>query len=738
MDTRRTHVPGRNGTAHAGAGEAGYRLAFDRNPQPMWVYDAETLGFLAVNDAAVASYGYERERFLAMTVLDVHLDGERDAAERWLRDPAPSTSGEWRHVLAEGETIDVEISSDDLPFNGRHAKLVVAVDVTDGRRARADAEQRAAQQSAVAALGRSALDGMSAGELGDEAVKLVAETLHVELCELLERSPERDSLVVRSGVGWEPGLVRRTHVPFGSEFHAGYTWSSLGHVVVDDFAAERRFRPTPLLAQHDAVSGMAVIVGRRGQPYAILGAHTTLHRRFQTGELDFLKAVANVLAGALERESTEEKIRHQALHDSLTGLPNRMLLLERLAHWGDRARRSGEMAAIVYIDLDNFKLINDGLGHDCGDEVLRAVAERLDAAVRPSDTVARVGGDEFVVLCEDVASEPAAVEIVERLSEQFQDPFCLDGHHRHLSASIGIALADGPVEAKALLRDADAAMYRSKERGGGRFELFDQAMRERSQHWLRIERDLRRAIENGELHNLYQPIVSAGADVVGFEALVRWEHPTRGTVGPDEFIPVAEQTGLIVPIGLGVLRAACREALGWSATGPDGRPLHVSVNLSPRQVAHPDIVRDVHEVLESTGLEPERLKLEITETVLIEDSETALETLQDLKALGVGLFLDDFGTGYSSLAYVRRFPLDVLKIDRSFVDGLGRDAEDSAIVSAVISMGRALGVEVVAEGVETRSQADQLHELGCNLEQGYLYAPPLAPEAASDLLRNRS
>ncbi|MDQ6914200.1 MAG: bifunctional diguanylate cyclase/phosphodiesterase, partial [Actinomycetota bacterium] len=393
-----------------------------------------------------------------------------------------------------------------------------------------------------------------------------------------------------------------------------------------------------------------------------------------------------------------------------------------------------EMAAIVYVDLDNFKLINDGLGHDCGDEVLRAVAERLVATVRPSDTVARVGGDEFVVLCEDVDSEPVAVEIVERLAEQFQVPFCLDGHHRDLSASIGIALADGTADAKALLRDADAAMYRSKERGGGRFELFDQAMRERSLHWLRTESELRRAIAQGELRNLYQPIISAGADIVGFEALVRWEHPTRGTVSPDEFIPVAEQTGLIVPIGLGVLRAACQEALGWPTR--DGRPLHVSVNLSPRQVAHPDIVRDVREVLEATGLEAERLKLEITETVLIEDSETALQTLQQLKELGVGLFLDDFGTGYSSLAYVRRFPLDMLKIDRSFVGGLGLDPEDSAIVSAVISMGHALGVDVVAEGVETRKQAEQLRELGCDLAQGYLYAPPLSPEAASALLRD--
>jgi EAL domain-containing protein (putative c-di-GMP-specific phosphodiesterase class I) len=277
-------------------------------------------------------------------------------------------------------------------------------------------------------------------------------------------------------------------------------------------------------------------------------------------------------------------------------------------------------------------------------------------------------------------------------------------------------------------------MYRAKERGRARFELFDQAMRERSLRWLDIERELRAAIDRGEFHNLYQPIVDGQGRAIGFEALVRWTHPERGLLSPAEFIPVADQTGLIVPIGELVLRAACKEAMHWPRRH-DGELLKISVNLSPRQVSHPALVDSVAEILEETGLDPGRLDLEITETVLIDDTEMALETLTDLKALGVGLVLDDFGTGYSSLAYVKRFPIDMLKIDRSFVDGLADGNEDAAIVSAVISMGQALHVDVLAEGVETCEQATQLQKLGCEFAQGYLYAKPLGSDSIAAFLR---
>jgi diguanylate cyclase (GGDEF)-like protein len=595
-------------------------------------------------------------------------------------------------------------------------------------------KHRAAQQAAVARLGGQALEGMDLGPLIDEAATIVARTLDVEISEILERSEDRDSLILRAGVGWKPGLLRRAVAPIGSAYYTGFTWGSLGHVVVEDFAADRRFKPTVLLEDHSVVSGASVIIGRPGHPFGLLGAFSTAPRGFEAEDVDFLKAVANVIADAIQRKKAEEEIRHQALHDPLTGLPNRTLLLERLNHWLDRAKRSGERGAVMFLDLDHFKMVNDGLGHNTGDRLLLEVAERLEALMRPTDTVARMGGDEFVLFCEDIDSERSALLLVERLLAGLHAPFDLGDCERHITASIGIVFASSESTPEALVRDSDAAMYRAKERGRARFELFDEAMRERSRRWLETESELRGAMERDELHNLYQPVVATSGPLIGFEVLVRWEHPERGTILPDDFIPIAEDCGLIIPLGRKVLYEACHEAAGWAAAGPDGRALSVNINLSPRQVAHPSLVGMVAEALEQSGLDPSRLNLEITETVLIHDTDTALETLQALKALGVGLVLDDFGTGYSSLGHVKRFPIDVLKIDRSFVSGLGQDAEDDAIVSAVLSMGRALGVEVVAEGVETVGQARQLRSLGCTLAQGFLFARPLSPDAVLELL----
>jgi diguanylate cyclase (GGDEF)-like protein/PAS domain S-box-containing protein len=711
-----------------------YRLLFDRNPQPMWVYDMETLRFLAVNDATVARYGYSRAEFLGMTIRDIRAADDVEALEHSVRDSSePGSSGPLRHRKKDGSVIEVEVLSDDLPFAGRRGRLVAAADVTERNGAQTAMEQRAAEQETVAVLGARALEGVAVSELVDEAVSLVAETLGVEFVDFLEPSEDRDTLCLRAGVGWHEGLVRRAVLPIGSGFQPGFTWGSLGHTLVADFATEKRFAVTPVQRDHGIASAASVIVGRRARPFAVLGVHSATAGRFSTHEVNFLKAVANILAEALFRQGSDEQIRHQALHDCLTGLPNRTLLLERLNHWLERAGRTGGRAALLFLDLDHFKMVNDGLGHKAGDALLLAVAERLAAVLRPSDTVARVGGDEFVLLCEDIASEPAALDLVERITLAMDVPFTLDGHQRVVTASIGIALAESGTDPEVLLRNADAAMYRAKERGRARFELFDEAMRERSLRWLEIERDLRSALERGEFHNLYQPIVDGQERVIGFEALVRWTHPERGLLAPVEFIPVADQSGLIVPIGELVLRAACEQALHWPQ-GHDGESLKISVNLSPRQVSHPALVDSVAEILEDTGLEPSRLDLEITETVLIDDTEMALETLTDLKALGVGLVLDDFGTGYSSLAYVKRFPIDMLKIDRSFVDGLADGNEDAAIVSAVISMGQALRVDVLAEGVETCEQARQLRTLGCEFAQGYLYAKPLGPESIAAFL----
>jgi diguanylate cyclase (GGDEF)-like protein/PAS domain S-box-containing protein len=727
------------GDARVRPGDAGYRLLFDRHPQPMWVYDVETQRILAVNDSAVRHYGYTREEFLGMVLADLRPASERARLQEYLRElhetgDAPVAC--WRHLLKDGTPIDVEVVSEDLAFGGRRARVVVIHDVTERNRIAAQLERRTAQQLAVASLGRSALEGAPMSQLMDAAVKLVAESLDVGITELLTPSDDRDSFVLRAGVGWETGLVRTARVPIGSDFQPGFTWGSQGQVRVEDYATETRFRATPLLRRHGVVSGMSVVLGARRSPCGVLAVYATEQRSFTEEELGFLHSIAHVLAEAIIRQRADEEIRHQALHDALTGLPNRTLLLERFQQWLARAQRTGASATLLFIDVDNFKLINDGLGHAIGDQLLLGLAERLQRAVRPGDTVSRVGGDEFVVLCEEAATERQAVEIANRITEATDRPFKLGGREQHVAISIGIALADEGADPAAVIQDADAAMYRAKELGGARHELFDAAMRSLSLQRIELEDEIRRALEHGEFRNAYQPLMRAESDQpVGVETLVRWEHPERGTLSPAEFIPVAEDTGLIVAIGRQVLTEACRQAVEWGELSPAAAQLEVAVNLSPRQVADAGLVEDVARILEMTGLDPARLSLEITETAIINDATTARATLDRLKALGVRLVLDDFGTGYSSLSHAKHFPIDTLKIDRSFVDGLGSDVEDSAIVAAVISMGRALGLMVVAEGVETQAQADQLWSLGCPLAQGYHFARPLAADAMTAMLR---
>ncbi|HKG01876.1 MAG TPA: EAL domain-containing protein [Conexibacter sp.] len=422
-----------------------------------------------------------------------------------------------------------------------------------------------------------------------------------------------------------------------------------------------------------------------------------------------------------EQRAAERLLEHQALHDPLTDLPNRALFLDRLQHALTRARRPGSNLAVYFCDVDDFKDVNDSLGHDAGDELLVALPPRLREGLRAGDTVARFGGDEFVILCEDLASEGEAIRIAERIAEAFGLPFELDGRPHHLSVSVGVVFVKaGEASATEVLRDADAAMYRAKGGGKGRFELFDAQMRASLVARLQTEADLRRALEDGELRLHYQPVadLSDGA-FVGAEALVRWQHPERGLLAPAEFIAVAEDSGLIAPLGAWVLEEACRQALAW------GGERFVSVNLSPRQLSHSDVPALLARALEETGVDPALLELEITENVLMEQSAGALGTLRRLKAMGVRLMLDDFGTGWSSLAYLKRFPLDGLKIDREFVDGLGSEPEDTAIVAAVLSMAAALELDVIAEGVETEAQLAWLRSRGCGLAQGFLLGRPM-------------
>jgi diguanylate cyclase (GGDEF)-like protein len=432
-----------------------------------------------------------------------------------------------------------------------------------------------------------------------------------------------------------------------------------------------------------------------------------------------------------ERMELMKQLEQQALHDALTGLPNRRLFVERLHQALARLERKDHWVAVLFMDVDRFKVVNDSLGHDVGNQLVVALGERLKGLLRPQDTVARFGGDEFALLCDDIDDEQHVESIAERIIENLKAPIALDDHQLVVSTSIGVALTKDPrAHAEALVGDADAAMYRAKDQGRGRVELFDESVRTRAAERLSIELALRRGLEEGQFQLFFQPLVSLdGGRTVGYEALLRWFHPQRGLIGPDRFIPLAEETGLIVPMGEWVLNEACREAASLS-NGDDEGDLVMGVNLSFRQVAQPKLRGLVARALDQSGLDPSRLCLELTESVLMENSDQAISTLRALKSLGVQLALDDFGTGYSSLSYLQRFPVDTVKIDRSFVNRLGTDADGSAIVDAVLRIGEVLDLEVVAEGVETDNQQAELRGLGCRIAQGYLFGRPQPAEVA--------
>ena len=437
-----------------------------------------------------------------------------------------------------------------------------------------------------------------------------------------------------------------------------------------------------------------------------------------------------------ELARANEQLLHDAFHDSLTGLANRALFNDRLAHALEREKRHSEnLFAVLFLDFDRFKIVNDSLGHSVGDALLNAVAAKLSAWVRPADTVARLGGDEFTVLLEDISGVDEAVQIAERIQRELLTPFQLGEHEVYTSASIGIVASNiGYNSADEVLRDADIAMYRAKALGKARCALFDTEMRERALVLMALESDLRFATERGELRINYQPILAAQSDaLIGFEALVRWHHPKHGLISPAEFVPVAEDSDLIIAIDRHVMREACEQVTAWQARYPAQPPLTVSVNLSSQQFSRSDLLPYVMSVLKETGLRAEHLKLEITEGIMMSRSPAAQASLNGLRELGVKLHIDDFGTGYSSLSYLQDLPTDMLKIDRSFISKMG-NKEGAELVSTILSMARTLGMQVVAEGVETAAQLAQLKRLECDFVQGYLFSKPLDKDEAESFL----
>jgi diguanylate cyclase (GGDEF)-like protein/PAS domain S-box-containing protein len=728
-----------------------YRRLVERLPAIVYACELGERGrWRYVSPQIEGILGYSPEEWMAdpgLWARQLHPDDRERVIELETRKAAEDEGGgppiDYRLITRDGDVVwildEAVLEPDDKGTPVWHGVLY---DITERKDAEQELRRAAAQQATVARLGGHALQDGDPTRLKEKAISLMIEIDGVEAACIWEAGREGRRLHLSAGLeGQVPGGERRASAARDS--HAGAALDSELHVIVDDWSAERRFSMPPALRALQVRSSLAVPISGKERPFGVLDIHSTEPSRFTPQDVHFAQASANVLADALERHTADEALRYRVLHDSLTGLPNRLSFIDSLRDALRRGNASGSPVGVLFLDLDHFKLINDSTGHHAGDELLRAIAPRLRAHLRPGDIVARFGGDEFGILVDRLADEDEAIAIADRVADAFTEPYAMGGADHFVTASIGIAVARPtgrePVDAELLIRDADAAMYRAKERGRGRCEMFDAEMRARALRRLEVERELRHALDRDELELHYQPVVALGSgEIVGLEALVRWKHPERGILDPGEFVEIAEDSGLIEPIGRWVQETACRQALGWHELRPDQRPLDISVNLSARQVAHRDLADSVAEILASTGLDAVNLRLEITESVLVEESASAIATLKALSEIGVRLVLDDFGTGYSSLAYLNRFPFDALKIDRSFIDGLGIEQERTAIVEAVIGMARALSLDAIAEGVENEAQLAELRRLGCDYAQGHLFSRPLAPEKVTRLLREGS
>jgi diguanylate cyclase (GGDEF)-like protein/PAS domain S-box-containing protein len=634
--------------------------------------------------------------------------------------------GSYLHVHDRGQVI--------RDASGRAVRMIGAMaDITSHKEAEERIHNQAMRQRLIAEFGQQAFASTDVEDVFKRAIELVSVSLKSDLCSVLELDRDGKHLLMKAASGW-PEETRSRPVSIRPGGRLEFVLSHREPLIIEDLPRDERFPDSPLL-KLGVRSGIQVPIFGTAGTFGILSVHTRADHGFEQDEASFLQSVANILAVAIERKNAQDRLERLAQFDSLTGLPNRHLFHDRLLKTMAHARRSGEPMAVLFIDLDRFKLVNDTKGHSAGDKLLQEAAVRLLQCVRSGDTVGRFGGDEFGAIVTDLAKPGDAGVVAQKVLDTLAQPFKLDAHDTYVSASIGITLfpADGD-NPEALVMNADTAMYRAKEQGRNTYQYFTREMNERALVRVHMEAALRRAIEHKEFLLHYQPKVDLRTrEICGFEALLRWQHPDKGLVLPGEFVSVLEDAGLIVQVGEWVLHEVCAQIRSWQRSGLPVKP--ITVNLSARQFQQKDFEAAVRHVLRKAGVDPSLVQFELTESLLMSDPEGAARTLRGLKDSGVKISVDDFGTGYSSLAYLKRFPIDALKIDYSFIRDITSDPEDAMITLAIIGLGHSLKLKVVAEGVETQEQLELLAANGCDEIQGYRFSVPTTPDECATMMR---
>ena len=715
--------------------EARLLLHIEQTPVAVIGWDADGK-ISSWNSAAQSIFGYSRDEMIGQEGVALLMPASQghDAGMPHVRS----------HTMRENSTKDgraILCEWTDTPLVAEEGSIVGVTSIVQEVTARVHAQE--ALRDSEAAI-RSLYELTSAqqtdvSERIDSVLVMGCAFFHLPLA-LVARLDGDEVEVVAAHVpsdGVRPGLRR------GDRFPLAATYSSRivadGETVAIHQESDEFWASFALHAQAIVKSYIGSPVRVRGEIYGTISFAASEPRAtpFTETEIDFIRLIAQWLGLALERQVIEGELRHNALHDALTGLPNQRLFYDRLQVAMAQAKRAGGNLAVCFVDLDRFKVVNDTLGHRVGDALLKQVTERLKGTLRDGDTLARLGGDEFVVLLPLVTDSAAAGKVAQRLLDSLEQPVTIDGREVFVTASVGVSLyPDAGTDPEALVKSADRAMYQAKEIGRDSYQIYAAAEGSTAER-LELETSLRRAIKNDELRLYYQPQIDLSSnEIVGVEALVRWEHPERGLILPGHFIPLAEETGLILPIGAWVLEEACRQIAQWRQFGFP--PVRVAVNVSARQFRHKGFVDTVKSVLDANGLEPGHLEIELTESVMMYAGEDEMEALSRLKFLGVRLAIDDFGTGYASLSNLKKFPVDVVKVDRSFVLDCLNSTDDAAIVKAVVSMGHALHLQVVAEGVETREQMAFLQLLGCDCAQGYLIGAPMPAAKFERLVAERS